>query len=69
MKYPEKLYVALRDNDWPDETEDQTYYHTTAKIEGHAVLNSSEEIAVYQYAGKIKIVNKTVLAEPDAGTP
>jgi hypothetical protein len=65
MEYPEKVYVALRENDWPDEGEGRTYYHTSEKIEGQAEMHREVEVAVYQYVGKIKLINKTVLAEPD----
>lgn len=66
MEYPEKLCVALRDNDWPDEEEGRTYYHASNKIESVGEYHRETEAAVYQLVGKIKLVNKTVLAEPDA---
>jgi hypothetical protein len=68
MDYPEKLYVSIQKPDWPDE-EPRHYFNATAGIEPQAELNREVEVAVYQYVGKVKLVNKTVLAEPDAGTP
>lgn len=69
MDYPEKLYVELGISDWSyaeQVSEDNAQYHAYPKIEAHAELNREVEVAVYQYVGKIKLINKTVLAEPDA---
>lgn len=65
MEYPEKLYVSIHKPDWPDE-EPRHYFNATAEIEPQAELNRDVELAVYKYVGKVRLVNKTVLAEPDA---
>jgi hypothetical protein len=69
MEYPEKLYVSLQAEDWPEEGEDGKYFRATKSVESQAEMHREAEVAVYQYVGKVKLVNKTVLAEPDAGTP
>jgi hypothetical protein len=64
MEYPEKLYVSLQKPDWPDE-EPRTYFNSTQRIEDQAEINRDVEIAIYRLVGKAKLVNKTVLVEPD----
>jgi hypothetical protein len=62
MEYPEKVYVSLRPE--PFEPED-TYYSCYASTDHAGEYLRESEVAVYQLVGKIKLINKTVIAEPD----
>ena len=66
MEYPEKVYVSVQQEPFD---QDGVYYRCVPKIDEAGDYMREVEVAVYQLVGKVKLVNKTVLAEPDAGTP
>jgi acetylglutamate kinase len=65
MEYPQKLYVSIQAEDWTEEGEDGKLFRATKSVESQAEMHSESEVAVYQYVGKVKLINKTVIAEPD----
>jgi hypothetical protein len=72
MEYPEKLYVFDKNQvkqrdpeDWDDDEDSRWRFMAYSKPELHAETNGEQTVAVYQYVGKIKLINKTVIAEPD----
>lgn len=67
MEYPQKLYVAVRERDWPSEDDgESSYYYASPNVESCGEYHKDTEAAVYELVGKIRLVNKTVIAEPDA---